>query len=62
MFDGADLTGAKFNNTVLSGTTFEGADLAGTDFEDALIGYVDIQKLCRNTTLSGDAKAQLGCR
>jgi len=62
VFDGADLTGAKFNNTVLSGTTFLGADLEGTDFEDALIGYVDIQKLCRNTTLSPDAKAQLGCR
>eukprot|EP00850_Spirogloea_muscicola_P020536 SM000219S06681 [mRNA] locus=s219:53928:54939:- [translate_table: standard] len=62
LFDKADMRGAKFNNTVLSGSTFEGTNLEGTDFGEALIGYVDIQKICRNDTLPEDARAELGCK
>ncbi|KAL3700960.1 hypothetical protein R1sor_018982 [Riccia sorocarpa] len=62
VFDGADLRGTQFINTVLSGSTFTGANLENASFEDALIGYVDIQKLCRNPTLSQDSKDILGCK
>ncbi|KAL2650648.1 hypothetical protein R1flu_018776 [Riccia fluitans] len=61
VFDGADLRGTQFINTVLSGSTFTGANLENASFEDALIGYVDIQKLCKNPTLSQDSKDTLGC-
>ncbi|MCO5614756.1 hypothetical protein L7F22_069040 [Adiantum nelumboides] len=61
-FDGSNLQGAKFKNAVLSGSTFVDAKLEDSSFEDALIGYVDLQKLCRNTTLSTDTRATLGCR
>lgn len=62
VFDGSNLQGANFKNAVLSGSTFDNAKLEDSTFEDALIGYVDLQKLCRNTTLSTDARAILGCR
>eukprot|EP00270_Netrium_digitus_P009738 TRINITY_DN297_c0_g1_i2.p1 TRINITY_DN297_c0_g1~~TRINITY_DN297_c0_g1_i2.p1 ORF type:complete len:267 (-),score=64.28 TRINITY_DN297_c0_g1_i2:379-1116(-) len=62
VFNGADLTGALFVNTVLSGSTFDGANLDGASFEDALIGYVDIQKLCRNSTLPEEARLELACK
>eukprot|EP00250_Pteridium_aquilinum_P004017 c14270_g1_i1 orf=106-834(+) len=62
VFDGSNLQGANFKNAVLSGSTFDNAKLEDSNFEDALIGYVDLQKLCRNTTLSEDARALLGCR
>jgi len=62
LFDNADMKGAQFINTVLSGSTFDGADLTDASFEDALIGYVDVQKLCLNTTLPDDARVQLGCK
>eukprot|EP00897_Mesotaenium_endlicherianum_P003494 jgi/Mesen1/3172/ME000184S02231 len=62
IFDKADLTGAQFINTVLSGSTFDGANLKDANFEDALIGYVDIQKICRNDTLPEEARGLLGCK
>ena len=61
-FDKSDMQGVQFINTVLSGSTFEGANLEGSSFEDALIGYVDIQKLCRNETLPEEARIELACK
>lgn len=61
-FDRSDLQGAKFQNTVLSGSTFVNANLKDTVFDDALIGYVDLQKLCKNTTLAVDTRDGLGCK
>eukprot|EP00271_Cylindrocystis_brebissonii_P012986 TRINITY_DN32523_c0_g1_i1.p1 TRINITY_DN32523_c0_g1~~TRINITY_DN32523_c0_g1_i1.p1 ORF type:complete len:252 (+),score=50.27 TRINITY_DN32523_c0_g1_i1:118-873(+) len=61
-FANADMRGVQFVNTVLSGSTFEGANLEGSNFEDALIGYVDIQKICRNETLPEEARIELACK
>lgn len=61
-FDKSDMRGVKFINTVLSGSTFEGANLEGTSFENALIGYVDIQKLCRNPTIPKESRLDLACK
>ncbi|XP_047329554.1 thylakoid lumenal 17.4 kDa protein, chloroplastic [Impatiens glandulifera] len=61
-FGKADLKGAIFRNTVLSGSTFEEAQLQDVVFEDTIIGYIDLQKLCRNTTISEDGRQVLGCR
>lgn len=61
VFDKSDMRNVKFINTVLSGSTFDGANLEGANFEDALIGYVDIQKLCRNPTLPQESSEMLGC-
>lgn len=61
-FGKANLEGAVFKNTVLSGSTFDEAQLQNADFEDTIIGYIDLQKLCTNTTLSPDGRAELGCR
>ncbi|KAG0599012.1 hypothetical protein M758_12G120000 [Ceratodon purpureus] len=61
-FDKSDMRGVQFINTVLSGSTFEGANLEGASFEDALIGYVDIQKLCRNATLPEESRIDLACK
>jgi uncharacterized protein YjbI with pentapeptide repeats len=61
-FEGADLRGAIFRNTVLSGATYVGANLEGATFEDALLGYIDVQNLCKNTTLGEDAKVEIGCK
>eukprot|EP00249_Psilotum_nudum_P001317 c13751_g1_i1 orf=238-1197(-) len=61
-FGNANLEGAKFRNTVLSGSTFDNANLENALFEDALIGYVDLQKLCTNSSLSVDTKTELGCK
>ncbi|CAJ2667424.1 thylakoid lumenal 17.4 kDa protein, chloroplastic [Trifolium pratense] len=61
-FGKADLEGAVFRNTVLSGSTFDEAKLDGAVFEDTIIGYIDLQKICRNTTISDDGRAELGCR
>lgn len=61
-FEKADLKGALFKNTVLSGSTFNEAQLQDAVFEDTIIGYIDLQKLCTNTTLSDDGRAFLGCR
>jgi len=61
-FDKSDMRGVKFYNTVLSGSTFDGANLEGASFENALIGYVDIQKLCRNATLPEESRIDLACK
>lgn len=61
-FEKANLQGAQFKNTVLSGSTFGEAQLQDAVFEDAIIGYIDLQKLCKNTTISDDGRATLGCR
>ncbi|CAM0956577.1 unnamed protein product [Alopecurus aequalis] len=62
VFAKADLEGAIFKNTVLSGSTFDGANLKDVSFEDTLIGYIDLQKLCRNTSINEDTRLELGCR
>ncbi|KAI3410546.1 uncharacterized protein J3R85_018749 [Psidium guajava] len=61
-FAKADLQGAVFKNTVLSGSTFNEAQLQDAVFEDTIIGYIDLQKICTNTTISTDGRATLGCR
>ncbi|OWM75534.1 thylakoid lumenal 17.4 kDa protein, chloroplastic [Punica granatum] len=61
-FGKANLQGAVFKNTVLSGSTFEEAQLQDAVFEDTIIGYIDIQKLCTNTTINAEGRAELGCR
>lgn len=61
-FEKADLQGAVFRNTVLSGSTFNEAQLQDAVFEDTIIGYIDLQKLCTNTTINADGRATLGCR
>ncbi|XP_030467156.1 thylakoid lumenal 17.4 kDa protein, chloroplastic isoform X1 [Syzygium oleosum] len=61
-FEKADLQGAVFRNTVLSGSTFNEAQLQDVVFEDTIIGYIDLQKLCTNTTINADGRATLGCR
>ncbi|OAY72713.1 Thylakoid lumenal 17.4 kDa protein, chloroplastic [Ananas comosus] len=61
-FEKADLQGAIFKNTVLSGSTFNDANLKDAVFEDTIIGYIDLQKLCTNTTISAEGRAELGCR
>ncbi|KAL5736941.1 hypothetical protein ACOSQ2_031729 [Xanthoceras sorbifolium] len=62
VFNKANLQGAVFKNTVLSGSTFEDAQLEDAVFEDTIIGYIDLQKLCTNTTISPDWRVELGCR
>ncbi|KAK4762288.1 hypothetical protein SAY87_030172 [Trapa incisa] len=61
-FGKANLQGAVFKNTVLSGSTFEEAQLQDAIFEDTIIGYIDLQKLCTNTTINAEGRAELGCR
>ncbi|GFR52939.1 hypothetical protein Agub_g15601 [Astrephomene gubernaculifera] len=61
-FSGANLRGVRFINTVVTGAQFEGADLAESVWEDALIGSQDVGKLCDNPTLTGESRAQVGCR
>ncbi|XP_042373062.1 thylakoid lumenal 17.4 kDa protein, chloroplastic-like [Zingiber officinale] len=61
-FGKANLQGAIFKNTVLSGSTFDDAQLEDAVFEDTIIGYIDLQKLCTNTTLGSDRRAELGCK
>ncbi|XP_075647338.1 thylakoid lumenal 17.4 kDa protein, chloroplastic [Castanea sativa] len=61
-FEKANLKGAVFRNTVLSGSTFNQAQLEDAVFEDTIIGYIDLQKLCTNTSIGADGRAELGCR
>jgi uncharacterized protein YjbI with pentapeptide repeats len=61
-FGKAYLEGAVFRNTVLSDPTFDETKLDGAVFEDTIIGYIDLQKICRNTTISDEGRAELGCR
>lgn len=62
IFDKANLKGAVFRNSVLSGSTFNQAQLEDAVFEDTIIGYIDLQKLCTNTTITAEGRAELGCR
>ncbi|GMI96295.1 Thylakoid lumenal 17.4 kDa protein [Hibiscus trionum] len=61
-FEKANLQGAVFKNTVLSGSTFDNAQLEDAVFEDTIIGYIDLQKLCTNKTITAEGRAELGCR
>ncbi|EEF36120.1 thylakoid lumenal 17.4 kDa protein, chloroplastic [Ricinus communis] len=61
-FGKANLQGAVFKNTVLSGSTFDEAQLADAVFEDTIIGYIDLQKLCKNTSINLEGREILGCR
>ncbi|KAG6650452.1 hypothetical protein I3843_06G039800 [Carya illinoinensis] len=61
-FGKANLQGAVFKNAVLSGSTFDEAQLGDAVFEDTIIGYIDLQKICRNTTINAEGRAELGCR
>lgn len=61
-FGKANLKGAVFKNAVLSGSTFNDAQLEDAVFEDTIIGYIDLQKLCTNLTISDEGRAELGCR
>lgn len=61
-FGKANLQGASFKNTVLSGSTFDDARLDDADFEDTIIGYIDLQKICMNKTISEEGRVNLGCR
>lgn len=61
-FEKANLQGAVFKNTVLSGSTFDNAQLEDVVFEDTIIGYIDLQKICRNKTIGEEGRAELGCR
>ncbi|XP_057472698.1 thylakoid lumenal 17.4 kDa protein, chloroplastic-like [Actinidia eriantha] len=61
-FGKANLQGAVFRNTVLSGSTFDEARLEDAVFEDTIIGYINLQKICRNTTMGAEGRAELGCR
>ncbi|KAJ8749842.1 hypothetical protein K2173_013245 [Erythroxylum novogranatense] len=61
-FGKAELEGAIFKNTVLFGSTFDEAHLENAVFEDTIIGYIDLQRLCTNTTISTEGRADLGCR
>jgi uncharacterized protein YjbI with pentapeptide repeats len=67
-FNGSDLTGANFENTILTGSTFgkgpsgDWAILKGTNFEEALLGDSDVKNACQNPTRRGLASDTLGCR
>ncbi|TYI57356.1 hypothetical protein E1A91_D11G275000v1 [Gossypium mustelinum] len=61
-FGKANLQGAIFKNTVLSGSTFDNAQLEDAVFEDTIIGYIDLQKLFTNTSISAEGRVELGCR
>lgn len=61
-FGKANLQGAVFRNAVLSGSTFNEAQLGDAVFEDTIIGYIDLQKICTNTTINAEGRADLGCR
>ncbi|TYG54780.1 hypothetical protein ES288_D09G218700v1 [Gossypium darwinii] len=61
-FEKVNLQRAIFKNTVLSGSTFDNAQLEDAVFEDTIIGYIDLQKLCTNTSISAEGRVELGCR
>ena len=68
-FDGADLEGAQFQNSILSSASFgqdgsgKWARLAGTHFEGALLSSSDVGRICLNPTLEEATKRfELGCR
>jgi len=67
-FDGADMRGAVFENTILTAATFgqdetgTWANLEGTLFEGALISSSDQRRICENPTMQGDAALAIGCK
>lgn len=68
-FDGADVRGATFENSILTGATFgrdrsgTWANLEGASFEGALLSSSDIGRICDNPTLLETTKRyELGCR
>jgi uncharacterized protein YjbI with pentapeptide repeats len=68
-FDGADLRGANFENSILTAASFgrgpggEWAALQGTHFEGALVSSSDVVRICENPTLEeATKKYELGCR
>lgn len=61
-FSKANLRDVKFVNAVVTGAVFEGADLTGSNWEDSLIGNEDVKRLCKNPTLIGESRMQVGCR
>ncbi|CAN0920836.1 Thylakoid lumenal 17.4 kDa protein, chloroplastic, partial [Linum grandiflorum] len=61
-FGKANLKGVVFRNTMLPGSTFEEAEMGDVVFEDTITGYIDLEKMCRNMSISADGRAELGCR
>jgi len=68
-FDGADLEGAQFENSILSSASFgksaetgKWANLKDTKFEGALVSSSDVKRICANPTLTEETKDyELGC-
>lgn len=61
-FSNANLRDVQMVNAVVTGAIFEGADLTGSVWEDALVGNEDVKRLCKNPTLVGESRLQVGCR
>ncbi|ERM95171.1 hypothetical protein AMTR_s00009p00263380 [Amborella trichopoda] len=61
-FGNANMQGAVFRNSVLSGSTFVDTQLDNAVFDDTIIGYIDLQKLCTNKTITEEGRDVLGCR
>ncbi|KAF9622787.1 hypothetical protein IFM89_034022 [Coptis chinensis] len=59
-FGKANMQGVVFRNAVLSGSTFVEAQLKDATFEDTIIGYIDLQNLCLNTSINDEGRAELG--
>lgn len=58
-FDGSNMRGVQFINTVITGATFKGTDLTGSSFEDALVGYEDAKRLCDSPSMHGHARCSV---
>ncbi|GFH27263.1 uncharacterized protein HaLaN_25559 [Haematococcus lacustris] len=61
-FSKASFRGVKLGNAVVTGSSFEGADLTESVWEGALVGGEDVKRLCRNPTLVGESRLEVGCR
>ncbi|PIA57343.1 hypothetical protein AQUCO_00600224v1 [Aquilegia coerulea] len=71
-FDGADLTevvmskayavGASFKNVDFTNAVLDRVNFGKADLQDTIIGYIDLQNLCLNTTLNDEGRDLLGCR
>ena len=65
---GTDLSGAVFENAILTNATFgkdgagRWANLKGSHFEGALLSQSDIRRVCANPTVDDDVRLEeLGC-